>query len=1029
MVYEKCDFSIIENPKVLNVNKCPSRAHYIPHKCRCEAYGCENELSDSYMLLNGKWKFKYFESFNDAIHALEEGIEDFDTIRVPSNWQMHGYDRPHYTNAAYPIPLDPPYVPNDNPTGIYERDFKLPQGFKGTDIYLNFEGVDTFFFVWMNGKFIGASQGSHLLSEFRISDAIKEGVNTLTVMVAKWAWSTYLEDQDFFRLSGIFRDVYLLSRPLVHIHDIEVKTKNDGTIDIIYNLYNGSKPYTKDVSVTFELYDDQAQVIAEGVGKEGKATIKIDSPTLWNAENPYLYTLLTSCNGEIIPLKVGFREISTSPRGELLINGTPIKIKGVNRHDTHPDLGHYTPYNEMKKELIIMKKHNINAIRTSHYPNTPAFYSLCDELGFYVIDEADLETHGTAFGGIIDGVNMSLMLTNNPEWEDAFIDRIERMVERDKNYPCIIMWSLGNEAFFGENHKKMSSWTKDRDQSRPVHYERGDTDPCLDIYSRMYSDIQFVTDRGEEGLQAEKENAPLDDIRRKPFLLCEYSHAMGNGPGDIKDYWDLFYKYPRLIGGCVWEWADHAVRKKENGKEVFLYGGQSGEYPHDGNFCVDGLVTPDRIPSTGLLELKNVISPVLVEIVDINNGTLKLTNKYDFTDLSVLEGRYKVVAQTSTLCNGSFSVSCEAHESDIVNLDYNLPSISFEEYFLEISFVLKEDTPWAKAGHEVGFRQFKLPVRQLEPEMIWANKMQKIEYREIGKGLIEVEGHNFVYTFDVEKGNFTSITLDDVELLSSPTTFNIWRAPTDNDRNIRHKWQWEEMHNGKEKLYKCTVSAVEPTYVNITATYAIAGPSRLPVVKYSVMWTIYGNGELGVSVASEVRKDIKSLPRFGMMLVMPKGFENVTYFGRGPISSYVDMNNASYLGLFNSTVTQEYTRYIFPQETGNHIDCRFAAVYDKEGRGLLFKGMPTFNFSSLHYTPKMLDEAPNDKDLVPLEETVIHIDYKQTGIGSNSCGPELLSKYEFSEKEFVYSFVIKPMIVYGDNIVRESRKLPSMYKF
>ena len=1028
-MYEKCDFSVIENPRILNVNKCPSRAHYIPHNCRCEAYGCESELSDSYMLLNGKWRFKYFERLVDAVHSLNDGIDDFDTIRVPSNWQMHGYDKPHYTNAAYPIPLDPPYVPNENPAAIYEREFKLPEGFKGTDIYLNFEGVDTYFFVWINKQFVGASQGAHLNSEFRITEKVKEGKNTITVLVVKWAWSTYLEDQDFFRLSGIFRDVYLLSRPLVHIHDVEVRTRNDGTIDIKYNVFKEGKFSDENVEVTFELFDDKAQVIAFGNGSNGEGQLKIDSPVLWNAEYPYLYTLLISCNGEIIPIKLGFREVSISQRGELLINGTPIKIKGVNRHDTHPVLGHYTPYNEMKKELVIMKQHNINAIRTSHYPNTPAFYSLCNELGFYVIDEADLETHGTAFGGNLDGVDMSLMLTNNPDWDAAFVDRMERMVERDKNFPCIIMWSLGNEAFFGENHIKMSQWTKARDNTRPVHYERGDTHSCLDIYSRMYSSVDFVLDRGEEGLSAERENAPLDDVRRKPFFLCEYSHAMGNGPGDLKDYWELFYKYPRLIGGCVWEWADHAVYKKENGQDVYLYGGQSGEYPHDGNFCVDGLVFPDRTPSPGLLELKNVIGPVTVEAVDLGKGVIKVTNRYDFTDLSVLEGRYKIVAQTSTFQSGTFTVSCKPHETVEVNLDYKLPSISFEEYFLDISFVIKNDTSWCKAGHEVCFTQFKLPVKQLEPEMIWASSMPKVEFRETGKGLVEIEGHNFVYRFDMEKGQFDSLELDGVELLSCPTAFNIWRAPTDNDRHVRNAWQWEEMHNAKEKLYDLKISSINPTFISITASYSLAGPSRLPVVKYSVMWTVYGSGEIGVSVAAEVRKNIKSLPRFGMMLVMPKGFEKVTYFGRGPVSSYADMKNASKLGLFNSTVTDEYTKYIFPQETGNHIDCRFAAVYDLEGRGLLFKGMPKFNFSSLHYTPKMLDNTPHDKDLVPLEETVIHIDYKQNGIGSHSCGPELNRKYEFNEKEFVYSFVIKPIIVYGDNIVRESRKLPSMYNF
>ncbi len=1025
-----CDFSIIENPEIVNLNKCPTRAFYIPYTCKCDAIAGDRIKSTCFKLLNGNWRFSYFESYNKAIKALKENNIDFGTIRVPSNWQMQGYDKPQYVNADYPIPMDPPYVPLATPAAIYERDFTISSDFKGKDIYLNFDGVDTYFFVWINGEFVGCSQGSHLNSEFLITESLTDDVNTLTVLVFKWAWSTYLEDQDFFRLSGIFRDVYLVSRAKLHLWDIFVKTDTEGNLNISYDIYKELNKYKGSLNVNFEIFNNEGPVEFNIISQcDNNTHLKVKSPILWNAESPYLYTLLIYAEGEIIPVKVGFRSIKVSEAGELLINGISVKLKGVNRHDTHPDLGHYTPYNEMRKELLLMKQHNINCIRTSHYPNAQQFLCLCDEIGFYVIDETDLETHGTGHAGVIDGKDMTSMLTNDPKWTKAFLDRIERMVERDKNHPSVIMWSLGNESYYGENHILMAKWTKARDPERLVHYEGGAEQTCLDVYSRMYSNIMFVTERGEEGLAAIKENSPLDDNRRKPFYLCEYSHAMGNGPGDIKDYWDIIYKYPRLIGGCIWEWADHAVRVRKNGKAFFAYGGYHGEFPHDGNFCVDGLVSPDRIPSTGLLEYKSVIAPVRVEPVDILKGIIKISNLYDFTDLSVLECIYRIKGQTHTICSGRTDLSCNPHESYELKLEYDLPEYAFEEYFLELSFVLKKDSIWAKAGHEVAFKQIAIPVKQAEPELIWANQMPEIKCVKDEDGIYIIEGHNFVYLFDTKCGEFISLKQDGIELLTSGTCFGVWRAPTDNDRNVRNIWQHEMIKYAKQNMYECNIIQEEHTFTAISATYSLGGPSRFPVAKYSVFWVIYGTGEISVSVAADIRKNIKSIPRFGLRLIMPEGFENVKYFGKGPISSYNDMNNASYDDVFDSTVTNEYTHYIFPQETGNHIDVRFAAIYDNEGRGILFKGMPKFSFSALHYTPEQLDNTANDADLVPMEQTVVYIDYKQTGIGSNSCGPEILSKYEFNEKEFMYSFVIKPMIIEDVNAVRESRRLPVMQKF
>ena len=669
------DFSLLENQNVLNQSREPARAWYIPYGCRCSALAASRiingntadaacahivaEKNGRYKLLNGDWDFIYCKNKSEAAKCLEalpggNSSLSSDRIKVPSNWQMYGYDVPQYVNSFYPIPLDPPYVPYDNPAGIYQRSFRLPEAWTGEEIYLNFEGVDTYFYVYINGECAGSSQGAHLPSEFRITDYLQPGKNTITVLVFKWAWSTYLEDQDFYRLSGIFRDVYLLARHKEHIRDFEIKTTLDAIdVKIISTAAGGA--------ASVELYDAENRPLArkDSIVKDNTAEFHftVENPVHWTAETPYLYTILIHAYNEVIPARVGLRTVSISENGEFLINGVPVKLKGVNRHDTNPDTGHCTPLRTILRELLLMKRHNINCIRTSHYPNTPAFLRMCDELGFYVVDETDLETHGTALGGREYGKEQSLMFTENPEWRAAFLDRIERMYERDKNCTCVVMISLGNESFYGENHREMARFVKSRDPHRILHYERCENvaEDTVDVYSRMYSSVDFI------------EEYCKNDNYKKPLFLCEYSHAMGNGPGDLQEYWNLFYKYPKAAGGCVWEWADHAVRSIEDpaadparraaygdsmpqyGKNkdpiqadpFFSYGGWFGDVPNDANFCVDGLVDPDRNPGCGLLELKNVIAPVLAEHAGIKDGkpAYRFTNRYDFTDLEELEIR------------------------------------------------------------------------------------------------------------------------------------------------------------------------------------------------------------------------------------------------------------------------------------------------------------------------------------------------------------------------------------------------------
>ncbi|MBR5279854.1 MAG: DUF4981 domain-containing protein [Clostridia bacterium] len=1014
----------LENPKILHQNKEPARSWYIPYHCRCNALngahaGSEglSEYHGYYKRLNGDWDFYYC------------GNTTPDKIKVPGSWQMYGYGKPAYINVTYPIPLDPPHIPEENPYGVYKRNFTLPTNWKGRRIYLNFDGVDTYFTVDINGTYVGQSQGAHLPSEFEITNYLQEGTNQITVTVWQYAWTTYLEDQDFYRLSGIFRDVYLLARPQNHIRDFFVHT----TLDTLEVEVRADQPEASGL-LSAELYNWAREKIGQTdvQVQEGGAKLHftITNPRNWTAEDPYLYTLLLSYHGEVIPVNVGLRTVEIGTQGELLINHRPVKLKGVNRHDTHPDLGHVTPIATIERELILMKQHNINCIRTSHYPNTPMFYRLCDYYGFYVLDEADLETHGMHF------YHDPNYLTNHPDWTEAYLDRMERMVERDKNHACVIIWSLGNESFMGENHRKMAHWTHKRDASRLVHYEgAGEHEACVDVYSRMYASVDYCNEMGEQAF--------------KSFYLCEYAHAMGNGPGDIQAYWEIFYQYPNIWGGNVWEWADHAVRTcdteagpltataatlsqygastkpQTNSTPFFSYGGYFGEPLHDGNFCVDGLVNPDRIPGTGLLELKQVICPVQVSDKDAKSRNFTLTNRYDFTDLSQVEIIWRVSNQSGIQEEGTLNVTCPPHQTVTVTVPYHLPELSYEEYFIDFIFKTKTSVSWAQAGHELGFVQLPLPVEQTEPESMPAAHMQPIQVNDRGHS-IEIQGEDFFYIFDKDKGQLSSLQYNGIEMLASTPAFTLWRAPTDNERLLRYEWEEKELHVAQEKLQSLRIMNIDKTHAEIVTAYTLETTSGATPVSYFVFWAFFGNGEISVSVSAQVSDEIKNLPRFGFELTMPAGNEQLRYFGMGPGNAYADMHANCRMDVYNSTVTQEFTNYIKPQENGNHTNTRFLCVSDLEGRGLFFKGIPHFSCSALHYTAQDLTDCALNKDLSPRKETIVRIDYKQAGIGSASCGPELSPVWQFTEKQFCYAFTLRPCFTECLDLIRDSRVLPQI---
>jgi beta-galactosidase len=935
-----------ENLNLISENREPQRSYYIPYDSLEKALEGDKEKSSYYKLLNGQWDFAYFERDIDVPGVITK----WDKIPVPSNWQMHGYDKPYYTNVNYPHPVDAPYVPDDNPCGVYALEFNLEREWEDRETYIVFEGVNSCHYVYINDEYVGYSQGSHLQSEFNIAKYLKAGTNKLTVKVLKWCSGSYLEDQDFFRLSGIFRDVYLLSRDKDSARDIEVCVDN------------------KRITVSeedYEIYD-------------GKNKLEdLDEPILWNAEKPHMYTVVVKSENEYIPFKVGIREISVSEKGELLINGVSVKLKGVNRHDTHPTLGHYTPYEHMKSELLKMKELNINCIRTSHYPPTPEFLNLCDELGFYVVDETDIELHGFSSRDTGYGYDMESpdWICKHKEWENSFVERAERMVERDKNHPCVIMWSLGNESGYGCNHDAMIVWIKNRDKSRLVHFEGANLvkdKSDVDVVSRMYT--------SPEGIE---EFAKNED--KRPFFLCEYSHAMGNGPGDVWDYWQKIYSYPKLIGGCIWEWADHTVMVDG----VYKYGGDFGETIHDGNFCCDGMVFADRSFKAGSLEVKAVYQYMRTSV---SGSKLTVTNLYDFTNLKEYKLQWKVNCDGEAIKAGELICDIKPHETKEYTLELVLPESCKLGCYLDLSLV-------SETGYEVALEQHKLDV-VIETEI--ADLASSASFQE-EKEKIKITGENFTYIFNKHYGNFESMIIDGEERLGEPTKLSVWRAPTDNDRRVKYKWGlFEDNRSGENfnriftKIYSC-----ELKNNSIIVEGNLAGISRAPFLRFNIVYTVSAQGEIVVKLQGKVKEKCVFLPRLGFEFSIPKKNQKFNYYGMGPVENYLDMHHHTKVGMYESSATEEYVPYIVPQEHGNHTKTKLLQI-----GGLKFSTKGEFEFNVSNYTSEMLTNAKHTDELVEDKNTIVRIDYKNSGIGSNSCGPELLEQYRLKEKEISFEFSI-----------------------
>jgi beta-galactosidase len=1001
-----------ENPGILHINREPARAFYIPYADSASAQLRKRSRSPFYRTLNGNWKFRYYASVKYAeenFYAEHADVDGWDDLLVPSCWQTNGYDQMHYTNTNYPIPCDPPYVPDENPAGLYVREFNVADNWDGKDSYIVFEGVNSCFYLWLNGEFVGYSQGSRNPAEFNVTPHLRPGANRIAVMVLKWCDGTYMEDQDMWRYSGIFRDVYLLARDKGHVRDVFIRQELTDNLETGQLLCELATTASLDVSV--ELRDETGQLLqaaAAALDGSGSVILHVQEPVLWNAEQPYLYSLLVFAGEEVLAFKVGFRQVRVRD-GVFLINGRAVKLKGVNRHESHPELGAVIPLSHMIQDLNLMKRHNINTIRTAHYPNDPRFLELCDEYGFYVIDEADLEAHGmsSAEKWAEGAINR---LSDNSQWEAAFVDRAERLVERDKNFSSVIIWSLGNEAGYGVNHLAMAKWVRSRDASRLVHYEgaaaryKGSEHVAdLDMESHMYESVPFI------------ENYAKDESTGKPLFLCEYCHAMGNSPGDLQQYWDVIYRYPKLMGGCVWEWCDHGVHAvTEEGVSYYAYGGDFGDKPNDGNFCIDGLVSPDRKPHTGLLELKQVIAPIRVEAEAIEAGRLLLTNLYDFVDLSHLSLHWKVEQDGVTIEQGQvWQLEAAPYGGrQTLALPYTMPQDS-GRYYLTLSFRQNRETRWAEAGYEVAFRQFELPTGKTEDQAQAATGgvicgRQPLTAQVQGQ-LLVLSGFDFRHTFDLYDGTLVGLSRHGVPMLAAPAKWSIWRAPIDNDRPLRERWTSEGFDRAAMKLYHCDWKQLPQGDVEVSVNYSLGGYIRYPLLHGAALWRFDADGNVYVRTDVKVREDLPFLPRFGMQLSLSSGMEEVEYYGFGPHESYADKRISARIGKYSTSVNDMFEDYIKPQENGSRYGTEWASVTNRQGMGLRFEAPQPFSLQASHYTPEDLAVATHSYKLRPRKETIVHLDYRMSGIGSNSCGPELHDDYRLQEKTFSFELNMTAM--------------------
>ena len=1003
-----------EDLSVLHENTMPARAYFIPASKRMDNLVEHREESDRMQLLNGTWKFQYFNSIYDVQEPFFEkdyDTENFDEIQVPSVWQMAGYDTHQYTNIRYPFPFDPPYVPQDIPCGTYAHTFVYHKDENAPKAFLNFEGVDSCFYVWINGSYVGYSQVSHITSEFDITDLLRDGENSIAVLVMKWCDGSYLEDQDKFRMSGIFRDVYILKRPKQAISDYHIKTRIE---DMLAKVEIEMKFYSP-LNVKISIEDRNGAVVALGsIAEEGTAVLEIASPELWNTENPYLYKLILETENEVIVDHIALRKIEIKDQ-VIYLNGQKIKFRGVNRHDSDPVTGFTINPEQITTDLTLMKQHNFNAIRSSHYPNAPFFYEMCDKYGFMVIDEADIEAHGPFMIYRKEDTDYNRFkrwnekIADDPVWEEAIVDRVKLMVERDKNRFCIVMWSMGNESAYGCNFEKALEWTKNFDPDRITQYESAryrNYDETydysnLDVYSRMYPALSEIQEY-------------LDKDGSKPFLSVEYCHSMGNGPGDFEDYFQMIQDNDKMCGGFVWEWCDHAISHgtAENGKTIYAYGGDHGEEIHDGNFCMDGLVYPDRTVHTGLLEYKNVYRPARVISYDKESGELVLHNYMDFDDLKdYVKISYELTQDGLVISKGilpEFSVA--PHGEGKTNLKINVPENG--KCYLKLIYHLKKELPLLDEDHILGFDEIEVSKEDTKCKLAekWIPKTVVDSELQVNENdtQIHIKGREFAYTIDKRTALFTEMKFAGREYLNHPMELNIWRAPTDNDMYI--KSEWKKAHYDKAYTRAYTTEVVQGKHgVKITSHASVVAETVQKILDVTITWKIEAAGKIDADIAVTKDDEFPDLPRFGVRMFLDKKLSVVRYFGMGPQESYCDKHQAASHGLYRADVGDLHEDYIRPQENGSHYDCEYVELNNSR-YGIVAFAEKAFSFNASYYTQEELEKKTHNYELIESDSVVFCVDYALNGIGSNSCGPVVLEQYRFDDVLFRFQFTLIPYV-------------------
>lgn len=1014
------------NPEIFQVNRADAHAYLMAFDTVEEALKDNKTNSSHYYSLNGNWKFSFAENPEKRIKNFYEtdyNSSEWAEIKVPAHWQLQGYDYPQYTNVRYPWEgkedLKPPFAPTKyNPVGSYIKNFTVPVTWKEKPVYISFQGVESAFYLWVNGDFVGYSEDTFTPAEFDITPYLIDGENKLAVEVYRWSDASWLEDQDFWRLSGIFRDVYLYSTPDTHIYDFSATTELDenyenADLKIKAKLVNYFQKDINSLTVEAELYDSTKKAVlpkpisiktsfSGNYLNKIEAAAHVKTPLKWSAEHPNLYTIVLTLKddkGNILEAescKVGFRKFEI--KDELMkINGERIVFRGVNRHEFNCDNGRAISYEDMLKDIELMKRFNINAVRTSHYPNQNAWYDLCDEYGLYVIDETNLETHGSWKYGQKEEAEITVP-GSKPEWTEAVIDRCNSMIERDKNHPSVIIWSLGNESWGGDNFLKMHDFIREKDPSRIVHYEgifhARAWERASDIESTMYTRVEDV--------EKYARSKP-----KKPYILCEYSHAMGNSSGNLYKYWDLFEKYPILQGGFIWDWIDQAIRTKTaDGTTFMAYGGDFGETPNDGNFCGNGIIFADRSLSPKIFEVKKCYQSIKFEAEDLKAGKLKITNKYLFTNLKDYELLWTIAKNGETISEGRSTIDIKPEASEIIALPYTLPdsSCASEEYILTVSLLLKEDTKWAEKGHEIAFEQFKLPV---DVKAKVSHKTPSELSVEETEASLKITGKDFSAAFDKLNGNLTSYIYKNNELIKEAPIPNFWRAYTDNDagnklQNRCATWRVA----GKSRILEALSIEIFEERVEVSVDYIIPTTTAS---RCNVTYDVYGNGEIKITESLMPGENLPEIPEVGMLFMLDKTYGNISWYGKGPHENYWDREKGAKLGIYNSTVEEQFVPYIRPQECGNKTQVRWATLTDNTGAGIKITAKIPVELNALPYTPCELEENDHIYKLPNTNHIALRVNHKQMGVGGDdSWGAKTHSDFTlYANKSYSYSFTIK----------------------